>query len=93
LSYVIPGNDDAIRAIKLIASAIAEAVLDGRSQFKEAEALEEEMVEQALAESTDAVADEAEAESTDAVADEAEAESNDAVAEETEAESTPAAEA
>ena len=90
LSYIIPGNDDAIRAIKLITSTIADAVLDGRSQFEEAEALEEEMVEQALAESTEAVAEETEAESTDAVAEETEAESTDAVAEETEAESTDA---
>jgi small subunit ribosomal protein S2 len=58
LSYIVPGNDDAIRAIKLITSAIADAVLDGRSQFKEQEAIKEEMVEQALAESTEEVAEE-----------------------------------
>ena len=28
--YVIPGNDDAIRAIKLISSAIADAVIEGK---------------------------------------------------------------
>ncbi|MEG2436206.1 MAG: 30S ribosomal protein S2, partial [Ruthenibacterium sp.] len=28
--YVIPGNDDAIRAVKLIAGAMADAVLEGR---------------------------------------------------------------
>jgi small subunit ribosomal protein S2 len=28
--YVIPGNDDAIRAIKLISSVIADAVLEGK---------------------------------------------------------------
>jgi small subunit ribosomal protein S2 len=28
--YVIPGNDDAIRAIKLISSVIADAVIEGR---------------------------------------------------------------
>ena len=28
--YVIPGNDDAIRAIKLIAGALADAVIEGR---------------------------------------------------------------
>ncbi|MBO5930118.1 MAG: 30S ribosomal protein S2, partial [Clostridia bacterium] len=27
--YVIPGNDDAIRAVKLIASTIANAVIEG----------------------------------------------------------------
>ncbi len=38
--YVIPGNDDAIRAIKLISSVIADAILEGRQgeQFAEAEA-------------------------------------------------------
>jgi len=33
VDYIIPGNDDAIRAIKLYASAVADAVLDGRAQF------------------------------------------------------------
>ena len=28
--YVIPGNDDAIRAIKLISSVIADAVIEGK---------------------------------------------------------------
>lgn len=37
--YVIPSNDDAIRAIKLIAAAIADAVIEGKQgeQFTEAE--------------------------------------------------------
>ena len=30
VDYVIPGNDDAIRAIKLIASVMANAVIEGR---------------------------------------------------------------
>lgn len=30
IDYVIPGNDDAIRAVKLIAGAIANAVIEGR---------------------------------------------------------------
>ncbi|MBZ4663521.1 MAG: ribosomal protein [Caloramator sp.] len=30
VDYVIPGNDDAIRAVKLITSKIADAVLEGR---------------------------------------------------------------
>jgi len=30
VDYVIPGNDDAIRAVKLIASKIADAILEGR---------------------------------------------------------------
>jgi small subunit ribosomal protein S2 len=30
MDYVIPGNDDAIRAIKLITSKMADAVLEGK---------------------------------------------------------------
>lgn len=30
IDYVIPGNDDAIRAVKLIAAKIADAILEGR---------------------------------------------------------------
>ena len=30
IDYVIPGNDDAIRAVKLISSRIADAVLEGK---------------------------------------------------------------
>ena len=37
IDYVIPGNDDAIRAIRLIASAMASAVIEGR-QGEDAEA-------------------------------------------------------
>ncbi len=38
IDYVIPGNDDAIRAIKLIASVMADAVLEGKQgeQFTDA---------------------------------------------------------
>ena len=36
--YVIPGNDDAIRAIKLISSAIADAVIEGQQGEQTAEA-------------------------------------------------------
>ena len=41
--YVIPGNDDAIRAIKLIAGALADAVIEGRGgeQLTDAPAAEE----------------------------------------------------
>lgn len=30
VDYVIPGNDDAIRAVKLITSKVADAVIEGR---------------------------------------------------------------
>ena len=36
--YIIPGNDDAIRAIKLISSAIADAVIEGKQGEDTAEA-------------------------------------------------------
>ncbi|EFL50961.1 ribosomal protein S2 [Solidesulfovibrio fructosivorans JJ]] len=35
IDYVIPGNDDAIRAIKLFASTVAEACLEGAAQTKD----------------------------------------------------------
>jgi small subunit ribosomal protein S2 len=35
IDYVIPGNDDAIRAIKLFASKMADAVVDGKKRFEE----------------------------------------------------------
>ena len=40
--YVIPGNDDAIRAIRLISSSLADAVLEGKQgeQTEEAPAAE-----------------------------------------------------
>ena len=38
IDYVIPGNDDAIRAVKLIAGAMADAVLEGKQGEQLAEA-------------------------------------------------------
>lgn len=35
IDYLIPGNDDAIRAIRLIASRIADACEDGRKRYEE----------------------------------------------------------
>ena len=46
VDYVIPGNDDAIRAVKLIASTMANAVLEGK-QGEQFAAEEEEAEEQA----------------------------------------------
>ena len=40
IDYVIPGNDDAIRAIRLIASAMANASIEGRQGEDNAEAAE-----------------------------------------------------
>lgn len=49
VDYAIPGNDDAIRAVKLIADVIANAVIEGR-QGEDAEVSTDEMEEVANAE-------------------------------------------
>ena len=49
VDYVIPGNDDAIRAVKLIASVIADAVIEA-NQGEQMEAKEEVATEEAQAE-------------------------------------------
>ena len=53
IDYLIPGNDDAIRSIKLISSLIAEAVMEGKGR-REEENMEEMQVamEQAAVEET-----------------------------------------
>jgi small subunit ribosomal protein S2 len=45
ISYVIPGNDDAMRAIQLYAAGIADAVIEGRSTIVEVPVGEDEFVE------------------------------------------------
>ena len=45
INYVIPGNDDAIRAIKLIAGKIADAVLEGKALRESAGVSQEETAE------------------------------------------------
>jgi small subunit ribosomal protein S2 len=42
IDHVIPGNDDAIRAVRLITARIAEAALEGRAAVAESEAEESE---------------------------------------------------
>ncbi len=53
--YVIPGNDDAIRAIKLIAGALADAVIEAHGGVQEEPAAEE--ASEAVAEETEAAED------------------------------------
>ena len=66
IDYPIPGNDDAIRAVKLIVSKMADAVLEGKQgeQLDEEEAPAEEVVseEQAEAEAAEAINEEVAAE-------------------------------
>ena len=47
VDYAIPGNDDAIRAVKLIADSMANAIIEGRQgeSMENIEAMEEENVE------------------------------------------------
>jgi small subunit ribosomal protein S2 len=40
IDYVIPGNDDALRAIKLFVSKVADAVIEGAAAFKDREVAE-----------------------------------------------------
>jgi small subunit ribosomal protein S2 len=73
IDYVVPGNDDAIRAVRLFCSKIADAIVEGSETFQlenaedgddiveamtqQAEAAEEKAVEEAPAEEVEAVAE------------------------------------
>ncbi len=50
IDYVIPGNDDAIRAVKLISSAIANAIIEGNEGRMGAAAAEAEEADEEAAE-------------------------------------------
>ena len=50
VDFPIPANDDAIRAVRLLASKMADAVLEGRQGQQEAEAAKEAETEEAPAE-------------------------------------------
>ena len=47
LDYVIPGNDDAIRAVKLIVSKMADAVIEAKQGAEAADSAEAEFTEEA----------------------------------------------
>ena len=49
LDYVIPGNDDAIRAVKLIVSKMADAVVEANQGAADADEVYEEVSEEAEA--------------------------------------------
>jgi small subunit ribosomal protein S2 len=61
IDYVIPGNDDAIRAIKLYVTAVADACVAGREEAGEAAVARDEFVE-VEAEATEGEAEAAPAE-------------------------------
>ncbi len=93
VDYIIPGNDDALRAVKLYVTAVADACLQGKLEAGEAAATKNEFVEEELA-PADALAEAvpaealAEAAPAEAVAEAAPAE---AVAEAVSAEAEPVA--
>jgi small subunit ribosomal protein S2 len=45
VDWVIPGNDDALRAIRLFTSKISDAVLTGRNVFEQSQIAEQKLVE------------------------------------------------
>jgi small subunit ribosomal protein S2 len=75
IDYIIPGNDDAIRAIRLISSLMANASLEGREKLAEAQqaATDKEVEEEIAGDDTTGDEERAVAEATDSevVADEA----------------------
>ena len=62
IDYVIPGNDDAIRAVKLIASVIANAVIEanqGETPYLPVEETEPTSIEEVVANAEEVMAEEA----------------------------------
>ncbi|WP_092402435.1 MULTISPECIES: 30S ribosomal protein S2 [Candidatus Ichthyocystis] len=59
IDYVIPGNDDSGKAIRLYASGIADAILDGRKRSRDAmvSSISEELVEVSNADDAEGVSD------------------------------------
>lgn len=57
VDYVIPGNDDAIRAIKLYVSAVADACLAGKAEASGGMQASDEFVEEAATADTEAAAE------------------------------------
>jgi small subunit ribosomal protein S2 len=88
VDYIIPGNDDALRAVKLYVTAVADACLQGKLEAGEAVAAKNEFVEEELA-PADALAEAAPAEAV-AEAAPAEAAAEAAPAAEAAAEAAPA---
>jgi small subunit ribosomal protein S2 len=50
VDWVIPGNDDALRAIRLFASKISDAVIEGRQSFEQSQMVEAKSAEDAAQE-------------------------------------------
>ena len=57
IDYIIPGNDDAIRAIRLISSRMADACIEGKKRFKEKKQAEADKADEAPTEIESTAAD------------------------------------
>ena len=57
IDHAIPGNDDAIRAIRLITSKMADACIEGRARFKERQQADTDKGEEDVSEIETAAAD------------------------------------
>jgi small subunit ribosomal protein S2 len=71
VDYVIPGNDDAIRAVKLYVTAVADACLAGKVEAGEVPVANDEFVEEPVAEAEASEAAPVEAAPVEAAAPEA----------------------
>ena len=67
IDYIIPGNDDAIRSIKLITSKLADAVLEGK-QLRENNANQKDKIEEVKAEDAGVTAEEVKGETAEQAA-------------------------
>jgi len=74
IDYIIPGNDDAIRAIRLFASRMAEACVEGTQRSKDKKQTEAEGSDEQIVEAAPETAPEAEPETVTETEVEAEAE-------------------
>jgi small subunit ribosomal protein S2 len=57
VDWVIPGNDDALRAIRLFTSKISDAVLSGRQSFEQSQIADQKTAEGAEGEEAPAYVD------------------------------------
>ena len=57
VDYVIPGNDDAIRAVRLYVTAVADAILEGKNQGSEDVSIDEFVEVEASEEPDEAIED------------------------------------
>ncbi|MFP4030513.1 MAG: 30S ribosomal protein S2 [Desulfococcaceae bacterium] len=57
IDYVIPGNDDAIRSIRLVTARIADACIEGRERYDERRQAQADKQEEAVAETAAAAAE------------------------------------